>query len=194
LIWPERFLSGLAHSPTGDIEVHTTGIPPGASNGWVKVEMFDGIYTILSCQTDRPRILCGDLNTPQVEFTDGQVCTWGQKIIAPNCIRTLKTRRDSHGRVDTGERWDQAERNVLVGLAEFDLADVFRSLHGYGVQEWSWYWRAGSRRIGRRFDHVFASACLNAINCHYLHDLREMGLSDHSGIEVDFAFGAQSNR
>jgi exonuclease III len=91
--------------------------------------------------------------------------------------------------VDTGDRWDAAERNVLKGLAPFDLPNVFPTLHGYGVAEWSWYWQGKGRRIGRRFDHVFASRRLHAVRCQYLHAFREMGLSDHSPIEVDFAPG-----
>jgi exonuclease III len=38
--------------------------------------------------------------------------------------------------------WDLAERNVLAGLTDFDLSDVFRCLNGYEVKQFSWYWRA----------------------------------------------------
>jgi hypothetical protein len=31
---------------------------------------------------------------------------------------------------DTGKRWDSAERNVLLGLARYDLRDIYRALHG----------------------------------------------------------------
>src|SRR5215471_15808741 len=44
--WPERVLSALLESPWGTIEVYTTGIPPEVSNGWLKVEMFEGIYAL----------------------------------------------------------------------------------------------------------------------------------------------------
>jgi endonuclease/exonuclease/phosphatase family metal-dependent hydrolase len=40
--------------------------------------MFEGIYRRLACSSDRPRILCGDFNTPQKEMADGEVVTWGQ--------------------------------------------------------------------------------------------------------------------
>jgi exonuclease III len=185
--WPERVLSALLESPWGTIEVHTTGMPPGVSNGWLKVEMFEGIYTHLACPTPRARILCGDLNTPQAESADGCVTTWGQVITPHEGVRIWTRKRDACGRVDTGDRWDAAERNVLTGLAQFDLLDVFRTLHGYGVVEYSWYWKGKGRCIGRRFDHVFASRQLRAVQCEYLHALREMGLSDHSPLEVDFA-------
>ena len=185
--WPERVLSALLESPWGTIEVHTTGMPPGVSNGWLKVEMLEGIYTRLACPTPRARILCGDLNTPQAESADGCITTWGQVITPHERVRIWTSKRDAFGRVDTGDRWDAAERNVLTGLAQFDLPDVFRILHGYGVVEYSWYWQGKGRCIGRRFDHVFASRQLCAVRCEYLHALREMGLSDHSPIEVDFA-------
>jgi exodeoxyribonuclease-3 len=183
--WPERVLSALLQSPWGTIEVHTTGIPPGVSNGWLKVEMFEGIYTRLACPTPLARILCGDLNTPQAESADGRVTTWGQDIMPDGRARIWKS-RNKFGYIDAGTRWDAAERNVLTGLAQFDLADVFRTLHGYGVVECSWYWKAKGRCIGRRFDHVFASRRLSPVRCVYLHALREMGLSDHSPIAVDF--------
>lgn len=187
--WPERVLSALLESPWGNIEVHTTGIPPGVSNGWLKVEMLEGIYARLACPAQCARILCGDLNTPQAESVDGRIVTWGQVITPHGSVRTWTTRRDPVGRVDTGDRWDAAERHVLVGLTPFDLPDVFRTLHGYGVAEWSWYWKGRGRCIGRRFDHVFASRRLHAVRCQYLHAFRETGLSDHSPIEVDFSPG-----
>jgi exonuclease III len=78
---------------------------------------------------------------------------------------------------------------VLTGLAAHDLADVYRQLHGYSLQEFSWYWTGQGREIGRRFDHVFAASELDARECRYLHEFRTSGLSDHAPIEVDFAMG-----
>jgi exonuclease III len=76
---------------------------------------------------------------------------------------------------------------VLEGLAKFDLADVYRSLYGYAVHDFSWYLKRKGRIVGCRFDHVFAAACLRPIRCEYLHSFREAALSDHSPIEVVFA-------
>jgi endonuclease/exonuclease/phosphatase family metal-dependent hydrolase len=58
-------LSALIASLWGAIEVHTTHLPNGANHGWIKVETFEGIYQRLARPGDHPRILCGDLNTPQ---------------------------------------------------------------------------------------------------------------------------------
>jgi hypothetical protein len=83
-----------------------------------------------------------------------------------------------------GTRWHAAEYNILRGLREFGLPDVFRKMHGYdeaSVAEWSWR--------NRRYDHFFASRHLKTISCQYLHNFRMQGLSDHSPIELDFRDG-----
>lgn len=161
--WPERILSARLHAPAGDVEMHTTYVPPGVSHDWLKVEHFEGLYARLARDSDLPRILCGDFNSPKSESADGTVTCWG-----------------------ASERWTSGEHNVIVGLRSYDLGDVFRELNGYGVEEYSWYWRGRGRRIGRRFDHVFASRRLRATECRYVHDVRTSGLSDHSAILVDF--------
>jgi endonuclease/exonuclease/phosphatase family metal-dependent hydrolase len=174
--WTERVLSAIISTPWGEVELHTAHIPPGSAKQekWKKVEMLEGIYERLTRQHSRPTILCGDFNTPQAELPDGTVITWAWRITKSG-KRVLERA--------TGQRWDDAEQNVLTGLMRFDLADAFRRIHGYSVEDFSWKTRNG---IGRRFDHVFASAQLNPVQCRYLHDLRERGLSDHSPIQVTF--------
>lgn len=181
--WPERFLSGEIEHPAGEIEIHTTHIPPGSSNGWIKVEMLEGIYRRLACEADHRRILTGDFNTPQSEKRDGTVVTWGQYEEGGEVLMWKRWRGGA------GEDWDRGERSVLVGLREFDLTDVYRRLNGYERQESSWYWCGRTPPIGRRFDHVFASKSLNAVECRYVHEWRENGLSDHSGMVVTFTPG-----
>jgi len=178
--WTERVMSAVIESPSGEIEIHTVHIPPGTSNGWTKIEMFEGIYQRLARTSERPRILCGDFNSPQSELSDGEIVTWGEHEVNGKFLCW------GSWRGDTGERWDRGERNVLHGLADFDLPDVYRALHGYGRDDFTWYWKGTGSSVGRRFDHVFASRKLNPVRCEYLHSLREAGLSDHSPIEVDF--------
>jgi endonuclease/exonuclease/phosphatase family metal-dependent hydrolase len=185
--WPERVLSAIIDGPSGAIEIHIAHIPHGSSHGWIKIDTFEGIYTRLACTADHPRILCGDLNTPQAELSSGEFVTWGQDMLPDGRIMLEGTWRDPAGREDTSERWDRAERNVLAGLAAYDLSEVYRGLHGFAAQEFSWFWSGRGRRVGRRFDHVFASASLRATECVYLHHFREQGLSDHAPIEVVFA-------
>lgn len=177
--YQERALSAVAATPWGAVELHTAHIPPGEGNGWKKIETFEGIYARLAGASDRPRILCGDFNSPKHETADGRLITWGQRVLPDG--RVILHRGET--------RWDQGERCVLEGLRAFDLPDVFRSVRGYGVDAWSWRFLGRGRKTGRRFDHVFASAALRPIACDYLHDLRRQGLSDHAPIEAVFAPG-----
>lgn len=155
-------------------------VPCGADHPREKVATLEGIYDALAEQSSIPRVLCGDLDAPQMELLSGTLVTWGERISDDGAVELAS----QDGRLD------QAERNVLVGLAAFDLADVYRRLHGYEPQGYSWYATSGgvleSVPVGRRFAHVFASAVLQPVHCWYLHELREEGFSDHSPLLVDF--------
>src|SRR5262249_13879282 len=135
----------------------------------------------------RRRILCGDFNTPRLELDDGRIVTWGQILSTSGEIRMGRKWKSPPDQPERPpDRWDRAERAILEGLAEFDLPDVYRLLNGKAAGDYSWYWRAKGKRIGRRFDHVFASRQLNPVMCQYVHEWRESGMSDHSAIEVLF--------
>jgi exonuclease III len=177
--WPERLLSCDLQLPTGGVEVHTAHVPPGSSNGWIKVEVFEAIHVRIRRQGGRPKILCGDFNSPRAELPDGTVVTWGQRFGKDG--RPV-LRRSIRGQ--PGARWDAAERAVLCGLGEYGLRDGFRELHGYGIEAASWIPRGASP--GRRFDHVFASRPLPVRACRYHAEPRLAGLSDHCPIEADF--------
>jgi len=177
LPWPECLLSVLIATPYGPIAVNNVHIPNGSNNGLVKVETLEGLYRELAKVTMTHRILCGDLNTPQAETTNGEIITWGQRLSQDGTVAAPR---------GEDRRWDASERNILSGLGQFDLVDTYRRLHGYAARDFSWYLSRKGKTIGRRFDHVFASISLNATECRYLHRFREEGLSDHSPIEVDF--------
>ena len=134
--WQERVLSVVIDSRWGPVEMHTTGVPPGCTNDWIKIQQLEGIYERLGRRCSAHRILCGDFNTPQAEFEDGSVMTWAQEE-RPDGTITLVGRR--------AERWDRGERNVLTGLTAHDLTDVFRLLHGYRVKNSAGTGRQGSR-------------------------------------------------
>lgn len=171
--FPERVLSSIVQSPWGNIELYTVHIVPGSTQGWKKIEMFEGIYRRLACESNLPRILCGDFNSPKQETTDGQLITWGEKL-------------EKNGEISGGDgRWAIGERSVLKGLAEYDLPDVFRLLNGYEVQGYSWFIKR-KRTTRRRFDHIFAAKSLNAVECQYLGEVVEQKLSDHAAIEAVF--------
>jgi len=175
--WPERIIGVQG----GGVQIFTTHLPPGSSNGWKKIETFEGLYAGLCKASPHPRILSGDFNSPQFENDSGEIVTWGQVRQADGTIRCR-----GRWRGGSGKRWDEAERSVLHGLSRYGLPDVFRALHGYQRQEFSWFLKRKGWVVGRRFDHVFASVSLKPKSCEYLHALRESGLSDHSPIEVVF--------
>jgi exonuclease III len=169
---PERVLSTVVETPHGLLDLHNAHVPPAQSRGFTKVETCEAIHERLARPSDRHRILCGDLNIPREETVHGEVVTFAENH--PEWI----------------ERWDAAERGVIEGLAEWDLADQFRALNGWDRRDVSWVFHTRSyRRAGFRLDHVLASASLNTTYCDYQHGWREAGLSDHSGLEAVFEPG-----
>ncbi|MGI8687247.1 MAG: endonuclease/exonuclease/phosphatase family protein [Thermomicrobiales bacterium] len=185
LPWPERLLSVAITSPWGVIEVHTIYVPVGYGGRDldVRIQTLERLYLGLARAAERYRILCGDFNLPQHETAAGDVITFGQ------------TRRKDGASAITNAAMHASERQVVTGLAAFDLADVYRALHGYARQEFSWYHPVSQN--GFRLDHVLASRALGAKECRYLEAFRAphpetytgLGfnkLSDHAAMEVDF--------
>jgi exodeoxyribonuclease III len=167
---PERVLSAVVETPAGLLDLHNAHVPPAQSRGFTKVETCEAICERLARPADRHRVLCGDLNLPQEETVHGEVITFAENH--PEFL----------------ERWDAAERSLLPGLAEWDLADQFRALNGWDRRDVSWVFHTRSqRKSGHRLDHVLASASLATAFCDYHHGWRELGLSDHSAIEAHFA-------
>ena len=177
--WPERILSATIDTPFGLLELHTTHIPPGESNGWLKIEVLEGLYRGLAKQTQIPRILCGDFNAPQSELPDGTTVSWGSRIQADGTIRPSHI---MYGQ--SGQRWRDGENNVIVGLAEYDLPDAFRTLHGFEKKAGSWLPK--NSKVPHRLDHIFASAELNTIACDYIDTWRTAKLSDHAPVYAIF--------
>jgi len=174
----ESVISVNVETPLGNIKIHNAHIPNGSNHGWKKIETFEAIFKTLSSEDDNLRILCGDFNSPQAELSNGTTITWGQRLSRNNDVYLMKNNL----------RWHQGELAVIRGLAEYNLLDVFRQLHGYGLEEYSYIvTRKGEIVSKRRFDHVFASQELLPQECVYLHKIREMKLSDHSPIEVLFS-------
>ena len=89
--FPERVLSCSIQ----DYEVHTTHVPPGSSNGVIKVEHFEGLYKFLSQRNVKNMILTGDFNSPKQELMSGEVITWGQKVNSNCLLYTSPSPRDS---------------------------------------------------------------------------------------------------
>lgn len=167
--YPERYLAAITTINGHRVAIHNAHLPPGSTRGLIKVEMFRALYGRMAIDSPDPRILCGDFNTPRSETSMGEVAFWGS----------------SHPRHKN--EWDAAERAVVLGLAEHDLADTYRALHGYEREGQSWVVRRQGRETGRRYDHVFATASLRCTRSEYLDAFRTEGLSDHAPIEADFA-------
>jgi exodeoxyribonuclease-3 len=159
--WPERVLSLQLEDGTEIVNVHS---PISPKPGLVKIRTHLAVYEHLARAEARPRILCGDLNTPRREFPDGLVWTFA---------------RDQYGRLrpDRGEEWDEAELLLIRGLDRHGFRDAFRGLHGHERREISWGWQRW--KGGYRLDHLLVSG-LSAEECHYEHRWREEGLSDHA--------------
>ena len=172
---PESALSVVARLPSGPLEIHCVHVP-NAANGWVKVETLQALRRGLEPPTRTPRVLCGDLNTPRRELPDGT---------------TISFARDSHGRLrpERGAEWDAAELGIVPGLRDLGYRDAFRTCHGYESRSPSWTWKTiAGHDGGWRLDHTFLSARLLPLACHYHHQWREQGLSDHSALETDVEF------
>jgi len=182
--WPEKVLSVVVSTEDHAVELHSAHVPNGSGNRWIKIETLEGLYAGLAKPSKAPRILTGDFNAPQLELPTGELVTWAQKVMPDGTVRTRHQFRGG-----SGIRWDEGERRVLSGLAEFGFRDAFRLLYGYGVSEYSWAMQRKDKSIKRRFDHVLAS--IKPLECNYLHEWREAKLSDHSPIETVFDTNAE---
>ncbi len=142
-----------------------------------KIRTHEAIAAHLAARDARRQILCGDLNTPRRELSDGDVLTFAY---------------DSAGRLrpERGERWDRAERALVHGLRERGWVDAFRALHGYAEREASWTF--ANNRGGWRLDHVLVFG-VEPIASAYAHDWRRAGLSDHSALVVDLDLSADDS-
>lgn len=109
--YPEKVLSAVVAAPTAALELHNAHVPPGVSRPVQKLETFEGIFARLARKALRPRILCGDFNTPQAEHEDGRVETWASN------------------HPEQAERWERAEGLLLWGLREHDLSDAYGQLN-----------------------------------------------------------------
>jgi exonuclease III len=163
--WPERV---LACTLDGGPEVTNVHSPTSAKPELAKVRTHEAVFAHLAEQAPtRLRVLCGDLNTPRREHADGTVWTFA---------------RDRYGRLrpERGERWDHAELALILGLREYGFRDAYRTLHGYERRELSWEWARW--KGGYRLDHLLLAGPWKIDTCHYEHDWRKAGLSDHSAL------------
>jgi exonuclease III len=165
--WPERVLAARIE---GGLEVVNVHSPISPKPGLAKVLTHEAVFRHLVAGAGRPRLVCGDLNTPRREHPDGSVWTFART-------------RNGVLRPQRGERWDAAETALIRGLEPHGFRDAFRERHGHAVKEVSWAWPRGG---GYRLDHLIVSEEIGVGECRYLHDWRtERKLSDHSPLMAE---------
>jgi exonuclease III len=160
--WAERVLCCVADG----VEIVNVHSPIAPSPELAKIRTHEAVAAYLRAPSPRPRVLCGDLNTPRREHEDGTLLTFAH---------------DTNGRLrpERGERWDRAERALVRDLG---WVDAWRELHGYGTRDASWTFK--DDRGGWRLDHVLLDK-LTPVAATYCHTWRREGLSDHSALLVD---------
>ncbi len=103
-------------------------------------------------------------------LTSGKILCGDLNILEPNHVPTYPNYRD----------WEY----LYFKLQDRGLIDAFRQFHPED-EEYSW---VGHSHDGYRFDHSFVSPDLlpKLKDCRYLHETRELGLSDHSALVTEF--------
>lgn len=175
---PEKILSAELELGGLTIDLWNIRAVPGSMHGEEKVKILENAFKRIMKGAEPPCILTGDFNAPDRELSDGTIIPW---------------RSDQEGEV--AERWVTAERNILGGLAEKGMVDVFRQQHGYGELDVLDVSHATQTEDplsvpaadveGRRFDHLIASEELNPEACYY--DQAGFGCSDHAPIIAKFS-------
>jgi exonuclease III len=173
--WPERLL--VVETTSLKLRIATTHIPPGVSNGWTKIDFFEGLHRMLM---EFPTLLLGDFNSPKCEFPDGTLVTWGQNIYANGKIGIRKKIHGSHG-----QRWHDAEFQLLKGITQKEYRDYFRELHGYQTKAQSWITQSNPN-IGYRFDHMIGPSNLHVSSIDYDSSVFQKKLSDHKPLIATF--------
>ena len=168
--FPEKVLNATVELGDHSVDLWNVRTVPGSICGEEKIKILENVYNRILAGGAKPRILAGDLNAPKGETADGDVIPW------------------RNGKDDPlSERWKAAERNVLTGLGEVGMVDVFRTIHGYGdlgTLDISHPTGHGDTLSGKRFDHVLASRSLNPRDCRY--DEAGLDCSDHAPVVATF--------
>lgn len=166
--WPERLLIAdvQVRAWPQTVRVVCLHAPTRGNSVEAKIRTFEAVSASLVALDDHvPAILCGDLNAPQTEASDGTITTFGQ---------TLK----GAVRGGSGAREDRAERTILSGPTGWH--DAYRELHRHEPFKPSWEAKTG-QGCGFRLDHMLLSPHFKAVECAYDHSVRPR-LSDHSAM------------
>lgn len=174
---PEKILNASVTVGETTIELWNVRAVPGSMHGEEKIKILENTYNRIMKGSEPPCILSGDFNTPKRESADGTIIPW---------------RYDQES--DLANRWKEAELNILSGLQERGMIDVFRDQHGYGdldILDVSHATQTEDPESvppaevkGKRFDHMIASSDLGPIDCYYDHE--GFSCSDHAPLIAEF--------
>jgi exonuclease III len=175
---PEKILHATVDVDGQTLDLWNVRAVPGNMYGEEKIKIFENVYERIRKGCEQPCILSGDFNAPKDERVDGAVVPW---------------RHDKDGAL--ADRWVRAERNILRGLDELEMVDVFREQHGYGELDTLDTSHATQTDDplavppedveGKRFDHMIASTnYLTSQACHY--NQAGFRCSDHAPLIAEF--------
>lgn len=174
---PEKILHSTVKVADSTLDIWNIRAVPGSMHGEEKIKILKNTFNRIKKGFKSPCILTGDFNSPDRELADGTLIPW---------------RYDDEGEI--AELWVEAERNILRGLEDKGMQDVFRDQHGYGdlgildvshaTQTEDPLGVSPADVEGKRFDHMIASRDLNPRDCWY--DQDGFGCSDHAPLFAEF--------
>lgn len=174
---PEKILHTTVELEHSTLDIWNIRAVPGSMHGEEKIKILTNTFHRIVKGSQSPCILTGDFNSPDRELSDGTVIPW---------------RYEDEGA--TADRWVEAELNILCGLQDQGMVDVFRDQHGYGeldildvshaTQTDDPLAVSPANVKGKRFDHMIASKELNPHNCWYEHS--GFACSDHAPLVAEF--------
>ncbi len=126
-------------------------------------------------------ILTGDFNSPQKEFIDGGILTWGQRI---NSKGIPYNRKKILG--ENGQRWHDGEYNLLRGIETIGYTDYFLKLNGPEQLAYSWV-TPSNREIKYRFDHMIGPENIEVLSAEYRTHFIDEKLSDHAPLIIELS-------
>jgi len=175
---PEKILNANVSHRDTTLELWNVRAVPGSMHGEEKIKILENTYNRIEKGSSKPCILAGDFNSPNRELADGKIIPW---------------RYEDEGEI--AERWVEAEMNILRGLEDKGMVDVFREQHGYGdldildvshaTQTEEPLAVSPAEVEGKRFDHMIASTDLNPQECWYEHE--GFSCSDHAPLVAEFS-------
>lgn len=169
----ERAISCRISLGSKEVELHCVHVPPGSSYGRIKIKFLEAVTKGLSTR-NRPQLLVGDFNCPQV--MGRKVVTWAQRLGKDGRWQLQRTCMGI-----AGERWDAAERSILCPRA--DMADAFRFLHP-AAKAHSYVTKA--KGGGNTFDHMIASRSIMPSTIRLATRVLKAELSDHAALVAEW--------